>query len=349
MVRFSEIVRIDSKNFSNRPLGEVASEEGRRRQGERELKIGQQRGAGTDVHSLEKMAFKAAGVYETLVKRASQVREKVIADEAIHPAEVFSDLKTIAEQSLIDSVYEYAVCRLGNYDPHVVHNVDVAITSMKVSQCLEYDSQHQLNLGLCAFLENVGMYKIPEAILKKSERLEDSEKALILKHPEMSSRILSRMGEEYQWVADVALQVHERADGSGYPRGLEGSQLLEFSSIIGLADTYMALIRERPNRDKLLAVEAIKFILKEAKGWFPHKVLKAFLNEVSLFPVNTYLRLNNKSIGRVVSTLRNQPLRPVVHLICDGLGKKLEKKEFVRLSDNPLLYITDYLKESDLP
>jgi len=85
----------------------------------------------------------------------------------------------------------------------------------------------------------------------------------------MSSRILARMGEEYRWVVDVALQVHERADGSGYPRGLEGPQIDEFASIIGLADIYMALIRKRPNRDKLLEVEAIKFILKEAKGWFP--------------------------------------------------------------------------------
>jgi HD-GYP domain-containing protein (c-di-GMP phosphodiesterase class II) len=192
------------------------------------------------------------------------------------------------------------------------------------------------------------MYKIPENILKKTEKLEDSEKALILEHPEMSSRILSRMGEEYRWVVDIALQVHERADGSGYPRALEGHQISELASIIGLVDIYMALIRKRPNRDRLLEVEAIKFILKEAKGLFPHRILKAFLNEIGLFPVNTYLRLNNKSTGRAISTVKNQPLRPIVQLIYDGLGNKLEKKEIVRLSDNPLLYVTDYLKESEI-
>jgi HD-GYP domain-containing protein (c-di-GMP phosphodiesterase class II) len=349
MVRFSDIIRIDSKSLPCRAPAEPAFEESKRRQGDPELRIAQQRGPAVDSHSFEKMTAEAAAIYETLVKKASEVREKVLADEAVNPAPVLSDLKRMAEQDLIDRVYEHAVCRRGDYEQHLVHSVDVTVTSMKMSQSLGYDPQRQLNLGLCAFVENVGMYKIPENLLKKTEKLEDSERALIMEHPEMSSRILSRMGEEYRWVVDVALQVHERADGSGYPRGLEGPQISEFASIIGLADIYTALIRKRPNRDKLLEVEAIKFILKEAKGLFHHRILKAFLNEISLFPVNTYLRLNNKSTGRVTSTVRNQPLRPMVQLIYDGLGNKLEKKEIVRLSDNPLLYVTDYLKESELP
>jgi HD-GYP domain-containing protein (c-di-GMP phosphodiesterase class II) len=349
MVRFSDIIRIDSKSLPCRAPAEPAFEESKRRQGDPELRIAQQRGPAVDSHSFEKMTAEAAAIYETLVKKASEVREKVLADEAVNPAPVLSDLKRMAEQDLIDRVYEHAVCRRGDYEQHLVHSVDVTVTSMKMSQSLGYDPQRQLNLGLCAFVENVGMYKIPENLLKKTEKLEDSERALIMEHPEMSSRILSRMGEEYRWVVDVALQVHERADGSGYPRGLEGPQISEFASIIGLADIYTALIRKRPNRDKLLEVEAIKFILKEAKGLFHHRILKAFLNEISLFPVNTYLRLNNKSTGRVTSTVRNQPLRPMVQLIYDGLENKLEKKEMVRLSDNPLLYVTDYLKESELP
>jgi HD-GYP domain-containing protein (c-di-GMP phosphodiesterase class II) len=349
MVRFSEIIRIDSKSIPYRAPAEEALEGSRRRQGDLELKTSDQRSAPVDIHSLERMTRDAAAIYENLVKKASQVREKVLGDEPINPFPVISDLKAMVERDLVNAVYEYAVCSRGDYDPHLVHNVHVAFSSMKISQSLGYDPQRRLNLGLCAFLENVGMYKIPENILKKTEKLEDSEKALIMEHPETSARILSRMGEEYRWLADVALQVHERADGSGYPRGLEGPQLSEFASIIGLADIYMALIRKRPNRDKLLEVEAIKFILKEAKGLFPHRILKAFFNEISLFPVNTYVRLNNKSIGRTISTVRNQPLRPLVQLIYDGLGNRLEKEELVRLADNPLLYVTDYLKENEFP
>ena len=349
MVRFSDIIRIDSKSISYKGGAERPPEEAKRRQGDLELKIAQQRGPAADGRSFEKATAEAAAIYENLVQKASHTRERVLADDAIDPAPILSDLKRMAEQDLVDRVYEHAVCRRSEYDVHLVHNVDVTVTAMKVCQSLGYEPQRQLNLGLCAFVENVGMYKIPENILKKTEKLEESERALIIEHPEMSFRILSRMGEEYRWVADVALQVHERADGSGYPRGLEEPQVSEPASIIGLADIYMALIRKRPNRDKLMEVEAIQFILKEAKGLFPHRVLKAFLNEIGLFPVNTYLRLNNKSTGRAISTVKNQPLRPVVQLIYDGLGNKLEKREMVRLSENPLLYVTDYLKESEVP
>jgi len=113
-------------------------------------------------------------------------------------------------------------------------------------------------------------------------------------------------------------------------------------------DTYVAMIRKRAYRDRILQPDAIRFILKEAKVQFPTKILKAFLNSISLFPFNTYVKLNNKSIGRVIATHRNHPLRPAVEVLYDGLGNMPERKEIVRLSDNPLLYIVETIDERDL-
>jgi len=60
------------------------------------------------------------------------------------------------------------------------------------------------------------------------------------------------------------------------------------------------------------------------------------------------VKLNNKSVGRVISTDRNHPLRPIVEVLYDGLGNKPERKEIVRLSDNPLLYIVQTVDDKDL-
>jgi hypothetical protein len=98
----------------------------------------------------------------------------------------------------------------------------------------------------------------------------------------------------------------------------------------------------------MLQPDAIRFILKEAKVQFPTRILKAFLNSISLFPFHTYVKLNNKSIGRVISTDRNHPLRPVVEVLYDGLGNKPGQREIVRLSENPLLYIVETIDERDL-
>ena len=121
------------------------------------------------------------------------------------------------------------------------------------------------------------------------------------------------------------------------------------AAIIGLADTYAAMIKTRPYREKYIQTDAVKYIIKEAKGLFPPRILKVFLNQISLFPVNTLVRLNNKSIGRVLSTDRNQPLRPTIELLFDAKGNKLRQGEIIGLSGNPLLYIVESIAENEVP
>jgi HD-GYP domain-containing protein (c-di-GMP phosphodiesterase class II) len=257
-------------------------------------------------------------------------------------------LHYIVEHDLIEGLYACAMSAPDDYEEVFIHSVEVAFASLLVGRGMGYDVKRLLELGLAAFLENVGMYTVPGAILQKQSKLEESELERIKQHPEISYQILSRLGERYRWLAEVAQQVHERADGSGYPKGLRGEDISELASIIGLTDTYVAMVRKRPYRDKFLQPDAIKFILKEAKSQFPARILKAFLNYISLFPLHTCVKLNNRSIGRVISTNKNQPLRPTVELIYDSLGKKIEKRELIRLSDNPLLYVVETLDEKEL-
>ncbi|MGD8228453.1 MAG: HD domain-containing phosphohydrolase [Desulfobacteraceae bacterium] len=293
-------------------------------------------------------SLEVVNCYEKLIGKAIEIRNRVTSDQGISPSPILSDLHHIVSNDLIDKLYEYAMSTTHEYDEIIVHNVHVALASLRVGEGIGYDTRKLLELGLAAFLQNVGMYKIPEHILKKDGRLAESEMEVIRNHPQTSSQILSRMGARYKWLAEVASQVHERADGSGYPQGLRGPEISELASIIGLMDTYVAMIMKRPYRNKHLRPDAVKFIIKEGKGLFPPRILKVFLNQISLFPVSTYVRLNNKSIGRVISTDKNQPLRPKIELLYDGLGKKIEEKEIVRLSDNPLLYIVESIDETEL-
>ena len=287
-------------------------------------------------------------LYEKLLGLAKDVQEKVESDQGISPSPIVADLHAVMDRDLVQPLFEYAMSKPGDWRDVSVHSVEVTLAALMVGKGIGYDKKRLLEVGLAAFLENVGMYRIPEGILQKSSKLETEEIDRIREHPEVSAKILSRLGDRYEWLAEVASQVHERADGSGYPRGLKGSEISEIASIIGLVDTYVAMIRKRAYRDKILQPDAIRFILKEAKVQFPTKVLKAFLNSISLFPFNTYVKLNNKSIGRVISTERNHPLRPTVEVLYDGLGNKPERKEIVRLSENPLLYIVETIDERDL-
>ncbi|MCP4683613.1 MAG: hypothetical protein GY864_14880 [Desulfobacterales bacterium] len=276
--------------------------------------------------------------YKALLEKATDIRDRVKTNKGLSHAAVLSILRDVVNDELVDQLYEYAIS-VPDENGLQAHTVCVTLGSMKIGLGMGYDKKNLLRLGLAAFLENVGMYKIPEQILGKKGKLGQGEMNTVMKHPRIGGQILGRMGAAFQWLIETALQVHERSDGSGYPSGSGEEDIDEAASIIGIMDTYVAMIKNRPYRDKIPQTDAVKAIIKESKQKFPIRVLKEFLNQISLFPVNTYVKLNNKSIGRVISVHKNQPLRPVIELLYDGLGKEKEESETISLSESPLLHI----------
>ncbi len=349
MVRFSDIKEIRDKTGSKDTGPPRDVEAGQLRLSDPAFsELSKRQDLMPEETSAERDSSEVALLYEKLTRSAKDIQEKVTSDQSIAPSPILADLHAVIDRDLIQPLFEHAMSESGGWKDLSLHSVGVTLGCLMVGKGLGYDKKKLLEVGLAAFLENVGMYRIPEGILEKSTKLESEEIDRIREHPETGAKILSRLGDRYDWLAEVALQVHERADGSGYPRGLKGSEISEVASIIGLVDTYVAMIRKRAYRDRILQPDAIRFILKEAKVQFPTKILKAFLNSISLFPFNTYVKLNNKSIGRVIATDRNHPLRPAVEVLYDGLGNKPERGEIVRLSDNPLLYIVETIDERDL-
>jgi HD-GYP domain-containing protein (c-di-GMP phosphodiesterase class II) len=349
MVRFSDIIKIKDKEGEG---GKTLQRERYAREDKFRLSDSQifqtKEKEPIDASPENKPGLEIVTYYEKFIERAMDVRERVKADKGISPSPILSDLHYIIEQNLVDKLYEYAMSAHEDYEEMIVHTIDVTFTALKVGKGMDYDVKMFLRLGLAAFLENVGMYKIPESILKSRGKLGQEEVTLIKKHPELSRDILGQMGERYKWLADVAYQIHERYDGSGYPLGLKGDEISELASIIGLVDTYSAMIKNRPYRKRFIQTDSIKSIVGVSKGQFPPKIVKVFLNQISLFPVNSYIRLNNRSVGRVISTDKKQPLRPTIELLYDGSGNRLEKPQIIRLSENPLLYIDGNAKLDSL-
>ena len=349
MVRFSDIINVKDGQDKEKSSPRKSADEERLWLSDTQILRVKEEDVIKKKRDASHVSFEVVTYYEKFLERAMEVRERVKAEQGISPSPILADLHYVIEKDLIDDLYEYAMSAQEDYEELLVHNVDVTFTSMRISGGMNYDTKKLLQLGIAAFLENVGMYKIPDSILNKKGKLEEIEWEVIWKHPEDSAAILYQMGKRYQWLAQTALQVHERADGSGYPKGLRGEEISELASIIGLADTYVAMIRNRPYRKKFIQTNAVKYIIKEAKGQFPPPILKVFLKQISLFPVNTPVRLNNKSLGRVLSTDKKQPLRPTIELLFDAQGNKLKNGEIIRLSENPLLYIVESIAENEIP
>jgi putative nucleotidyltransferase with HDIG domain len=105
-------------------------------------------------------------------------------------------------------------------------------------------------IQMAGFLHDVGKLAVPAEVLGKPGKLSDVEFALIKVHPQAGYDILK--GIDFPWpIAEIALQHHERMDGSGYPQGLIGAEILPLAMIISIADVIEAMASHRPYRAAL--------------------------------------------------------------------------------------------------
>ncbi|MBW2063649.1 MAG: hypothetical protein JRJ03_01830 [Deltaproteobacteria bacterium] len=279
--------------------------------------------------------------YDLFYQRGEEIRERVRGNRSISPSPILSDLYSIINNGLTEELYGYCMFAHQDRDDLLTHGIDVMCTSLMVGLGLKFDIKALLKAGLAGYLENVGMYRIPKGILEKREKLTKEDISAIQAHPMEGYEILRALGDKYHWLAEAALCVHERMDGSGYPKGRSGEEVPTLSYLIGLVDMYTAMIRERPYRRRIPKTEAIKYIVGETKTLFPSRVRKAFLERISLFPVGTCVKLNNGTVGCVVLTNRNQAVRPTIQVLRNGAGRPSEGEEILNLAENPLLYIAE--------
>jgi len=135
-----------------------------------------------------------------------------------------------------DSLWYIYIKSLSNYiDWIYTHSLDVSQISMIVAKNLGIDSDELYNIGLGAFLHDVGKLLIPKRIINKKGKLENYELLSIKQHPELGISILQDC-ELPKQCTDIILQHHERIDGSGYPYGLNDSEISHGSKIVMVCD-----------------------------------------------------------------------------------------------------------------
>jgi len=336
VIRFSKIIEQDSKGDSKRNA--VRREVTLRKMGifEKEEVEPKKTSEGAKV------------VYRELSSLADKVEAWAQNSEKINITAITPALRSVIEKNLIDDLYHYLTFKGEEAEALASHSVRVTLLSLKIGTEMGYDNDRLADLATTAFLQDVGMYKMPEDVLDKSGTLSNQEFKEIQRHPEISADILSRSEGDYAWMADVVLQVHERADGSGYPSGLKQEEIHDYAYIIGLADMYSDMISDGPYGERIEQNRAVRDIIDSAQAAFPAKVVKAFLHQISFFPLGSYVKLNDRSVGRVTDTDPGFPLRPTVEIIYDSLGSKLQKPRIVDLSQQILLYITGSIDENDI-
>ena len=236
-----------------------------------------------------------------------------------------------------------------NWRQYVIHHpVNVSIFAIKMADHLGFNKEKQVEIGMAGLLHDVGMAVVPDKILYKQGKLNNEEYKLFKQRPNFSSKILRTLGDKHAYLAECVVQVYERIDGSGYPRGLKANEMHEYAQLIGLLDMYESLIHSRPQRPKYTPFAAVKEIINTSKKHFQKEYLKALLSVFTAFPIHSYVRLNSDAIGKVIETYPDQPMRPKIQIIYDSQRRKVLTEKIVALPDDPLLHIVDSINENQI-
>jgi hypothetical protein len=225
------------------------------------------------------------------------------------------------------------------------HQARVAVLAIRIGIDLGYERRRLIPLGIAGALIDVGLWQLPEGVLRRLDALSPEEQTQYHSHPRLGADLLRRFTPPHEGIVEAVLQHHERERGQGFPQGLAAVAIHPDAKILGLADTYAGLTVPPTSRPRVRPHEAIRDIVRGKHESFPSALVKALLSEVSVFPPGTLVRLNTGEMGRVIAVNRSHPLRPRVEIVADGKGQRLPAPKTTDLAEAPFLYITGPVEE----
>jgi putative nucleotidyltransferase with HDIG domain/PAS domain S-box-containing protein len=166
-------------------------------------------------------------------------------------------------------------------DPYTAgHMQRVTRLSCAIAEEMGISKERIEGLRIAASIHDIGKIGVPAEILNKPDKLTEAERMIVESHPKTGYDILKNIN--FPWpVADIVLQHHERMDGSGYPSGLSGDEILMESRIIGVADIVEALTSRRPHRSALEKGSFINELKKNKKILYDPDVVNACLKVIN--------------------------------------------------------------------
>ena len=145
------------------------------------------------------------------------------------------------------------------------HSLRVARYASAIGKALGLSEKEQKKLYIAGILHDIGKIGIPDSILLKPGKLSPNEYGIIKNHAEFSYQIIKNI-KRFGGIANYVRYHHERCDGSGYPKGLEGKDIPIGAQILAIADIFDAVTTTRPYRKKLSVDRALNLLVDMGKA-----------------------------------------------------------------------------------
>ncbi|MCM8772313.1 MAG: PAS domain S-box protein [Candidatus Omnitrophica bacterium] len=163
-------------------------------------------------------------------------------------------------------------------DPYTAgHQLKVSKLAERISKELGYEEEKVREIVWASLLHDIGKISIPSEILVLPRKLTPLEFEIVKKHPIIGYNVLKKI-PNFETIAKIVLQHHERNDGSGYPDGLKEKNILKEAKILSVADVIEAMVSHRPYRPALRIEDALEEIYKNRKIKFDEEIVEICIN-----------------------------------------------------------------------
>lgn len=252
----------------------------------------------------------------------------------------------LVESILQNPELSIQIVDLKSYDQYTFqHSVNVAVLGVVLGKRIKMNFSELKDLATGLLLHDLGNVTIPEAILKKPTKLTDEEFKYIYEHPRSGFELLRHCDGISAPAKIVALQHHERMNGTGYPKGLKGPDIHLNSQIASIVDSYDALTSDRNYRKRYMPHEAIEYLMGAGETHFSVQLVRSFVGQVAPYPPGTIVELSNGDTGVVMEVDMALSTRPKVRMISDAKGNRYPMDEYLDLQAYPTVMINRVVME----
>ncbi len=227
------------------------------------------------------------------------------------------------------------------------HSVNVCILSIIIGTKCGYNMLKLRELAIGALLHDIGMLKIDRNILDQPRELTSDEMSQVKTHTQIGFDILRQYNLPLL-SAHAAYQHHERWNGTGYPRGLQGNDIHEFARIVAVADVFDAMMADRPHRPAYSLSDAAEYMKTMANYYFEPRCVDALMENIPTFPPGSVVKLNTGEIGQVLKVNQQAPLRPLIRIVFDRSQNLIRNYYHVDLYQNVSLEIVQVLSDLEI-
>lgn len=306
------------------------------------------------IHRIRSMGIHSVSVSNPLVERAGLIYEETLPEDK--KVEAIQTLKTAFTEARkgntlnVDSISQMAAMILDSVrmnqiihldsnivadDPVYGHCLNVAALAAVIGNDMGYSAARMHELVMGALLHDIGK------VLADGDVTEED-------HPAKGFAYVRKIRKYSTVSAHVVYSHHENYDGSGFPRNLSGDNIHEYARITAVADAYDTLTSGQNPGGVLLPHEAYEAIMAMSGSRLDKTIADIFLTKAPLYPVGSFVVLNDAYIGIVTDVRPKMQARPTVLLVADGARNFLPEWFELKLTENLTSFISHVMSEEEM-